>query len=60
MQEVTVLDIIEKNHGTQIVQILLADLWNSLPNQLFNAETVNDFKAGFDCWMSSNQENWLS
>ena len=36
-----------------------ANLWNSLPNELVKAPTVNSFKAGFDCWMSSNQSNRL-
>jgi hypothetical protein len=37
-----------------------ANLWNSLPEHLVNAPTVNSFKANFDCWMSSNQSNRLS
>ena len=31
-----------------------ANLWNSLPSEVVNAKTVNSFKAGLDCWMSSN------
>ncbi len=26
-----------------------ANLWNSLPNEVVNAENVNNFKAGIDC-----------
>ena len=37
-----------------------ANLWNSLPSEVVNAKTVNSFKAGLDCWMSSNQANRLS
>ena len=37
-----------------------ANLWNSLPSEVVNAETVNSFKAGLDCWMSSHQANRLS
>ena len=37
-----------------------ANIWNSLPNEVVNARTVNSFKAGLDCWMSSNQANQLS
>ena len=37
-----------------------ANFWNSLPNQLVNTETVNDFKGGVYCWMSSNQAKRLS
>ena len=37
-----------------------AKLWNSLPDELIESPTVNSFKAGFDCWMSSNQSNRLS
>jgi ribonuclease P/MRP protein subunit RPP40 len=37
-----------------------ANLWNSLPEHLVNAPTVNSFKANFDCWMSSNQSDRLS
>jgi len=37
-----------------------ANLWNALPNELVKSPTVNNFKAGFDCWMSSNQSNRLS
>lgn len=37
-----------------------ANLWNSLPNELVTASTVNSFKAGFDCWMSNNQSYRLS
>jgi hypothetical protein len=37
-----------------------ANLWNNLPSEVVNAETVNSFKAGLDCWMSSNQANRLS
>ncbi len=36
------------------------NLWNSLPNELVTAPTVNSFKAGFDCWISNNQSNRLS
>ena len=36
-----------------------ANLWNSLPSELVEAPSVNSFKAGFDCWMSSNQSNRL-
>ena len=35
-------------------------LWNSLPSEVANSETVNSFKAGLDCWMSSDQANRLS
>ena len=31
-----------------------ANLWNSLQNQLVNAESVNGLKPGLDYWMSSN------
>ena len=37
-----------------------ANLWNSMPKKLVNAETFNGFKAGFDYWMSSNQAKQLS
>ena len=37
-----------------------ANLWNNLPSEVVNAETVNSFKAGLECWMSSNQANRLS
>ena len=36
-----------------------ANMWNSLPSELVEAPSVNSFKAGFDCWMSSNQSNRL-
>ena len=36
-----------------------ANLWNSLPSEVIESPTVNSFKAGFDCWMSSNQSNRL-
>ena len=31
-----------------------ASLWNSLPSEIVNAQSVNGFKASLDCWMSSN------
>ena len=34
-----------------------ANLWNLLPNQLVNAQTVKGFQAGLDCWMISNEAN---
>ena len=37
-----------------------ANLWNSLPIEVVDAESVNSFKAGLDCWMSSNRANQLS
>lgn len=37
-----------------------ANIWNSLPNELVEAPNVNSFKAGIDCWMSSNQSHQLS
>ena len=37
-----------------------ANLWNSLPSELVKTQSVNSFKAGLDCWMSSNQANRLS
>ena len=37
-----------------------ANLWNSLPIEVVNAESVNSFKAGLDCWMSSIRANQLS
>ena len=37
-----------------------ANLWNSLPSDIVQAPTVNSFKAGIDCWMSSNQSHRLS
>ena len=37
-----------------------ANLWNSLPNKLVESPTVNSFKAGIDCWMSSNRSHRLS
>jgi hypothetical protein len=37
-----------------------ANLWNALPENLLTAPSVNSFKAGFDCWMSSSQTNRLS
>ncbi|XP_065642517.1 uncharacterized protein LOC136074142 [Hydra vulgaris] len=37
-----------------------ANLWNSLQSELVKAQSVNSFKAGLDCWMSSNQASQLS
>ena len=37
-----------------------ANLWNSLPETIVNAPSVNSFKASFDCWMCSSQSNRLS
>ena len=37
-----------------------ASLWNSLPSEIVNAQSVNGFKASLDCWMSSNQGLQLS
>ena len=37
-----------------------ANLWNFLPNKLVESPTVNSFKAGIDCWMSSNRSDRLS
>jgi hypothetical protein len=33
-----------------------ANLWNTLPEKLVNAASMNTFKAGFDRWMSSEQK----
>ena len=38
----------------------IANTWNSLPNEVVNAPTINRFKATLDCWMSSNQAHRLS
>jgi len=37
----------------------IANVWNSLPNNLVNALRVNSFKADIDFWMCSNQSHWL-
>ena len=59
----TTLNIIEKFHGTPIEPNCIfnrsANLWNSMQNQLVNAETVKAFKASLDCWMISKQANQL-
>ena len=33
----------------------IANLWNSLPNEVVSALSVDTFKAALDCWLSSNQ-----
>ena len=38
----------------------IANLWNSLPNEVVSAQSVNGFKAALDCWLSSNQAKVLS
>ena len=47
----------KKQHRYNIFFNRTANLWNSLPNHLVLAPTVNSFKAQFDCWMRSNQSN---
>jgi len=37
-----------------------ANLWNALPSEIVQAPSVNSFKAGIDCWLSSNQSHRLS
>ena len=33
----------------------IANLWNSLPNEVVTALSVDNFKAALDCWLMSNQ-----
>ena len=37
-----------------------ANVLNSLPSEIVNAQLVNGFKASLDRWMSSNQAQQLS
>jgi len=37
-----------------------ANLWNALPSEIVQAPSFNSFKAGIDCWLSSNQSHRLS
>ena len=56
-------NIIEKIHDTHRTNFIFnrsANICNSLPNRLVNAETVNGYKADIVCWMSSNYANRLS
>ena len=53
-------ELSKKQHRYNFFFNRTANLWNSLPNHLVLAPTVNSFKTQFDGWMSSNQSNRLS
>ena len=53
-------EITRQQHRDNFFFNRTANLWNALPNEIVQAPTVNSFKAGIDCWMSSNQSYWLS
>jgi hypothetical protein len=53
-------EITRQQHRENFLFNRAANLWNNLPEQLVNAPSVNSFKAGFDCWMSSSQTYRLS
>jgi hypothetical protein len=38
----------------------VANLWNSLPEEVVKSPSVNSFKAAIDCWMNSNRSSRLS
>ncbi|XP_065639515.1 uncharacterized protein LOC136072275 [Hydra vulgaris] len=38
----------------------VANLWNSLPEEIVKSLSINNFKAAIDCWMSSNRSFRLS
>ncbi|XP_065658559.1 uncharacterized protein LOC136083080 [Hydra vulgaris] len=38
----------------------VANVWNSLPEEVVKSPSVNSFKAAIDCWMSSNRSIRLS
>ena len=53
-------EINRQHHRESYLFNRAANVWNSLPNSVVLSPTVNSFKAGFDCWMSSNQSHRLS
>ena len=53
-------EITRQQHRDNFFFNRTANLWNALPNEIVQAPTVNSFKAGIDCWMSSNQSYRLS
>jgi ribonuclease P/MRP protein subunit RPP40 len=47
-------EISRQTHRENFLLNRAANYWNELPKEVISAETVNIFKAGLDCWMSSN------
>jgi len=53
-------EITRQQHRENFFFNRTANLWNALPSDIVQAPTVNSFKAGIDCRMSSNQSHRLS